>query len=384
MKDVLSLKQYVKQVEESLDQNTPRFYGERNKQFKRMAEVSRWLLAALGIGTSIWFMSALLLKLFPEWVAVGVAGVLLGGWELAKAEMVTVSFRNYYSGIKSSIYLGVLALLFSAGSVYMSVNGAEALYKEMDGEVRKVALVYQQQEDSLWTSLQQEKQDIATKMEAIEKYKETRWGGLLSASENKQLLNYQEQLKTLEEKYHRNEKALREEKVQALALANANTESNAMVFVVMALLVDLLILLVNWYIPYYHKMVVEEMQLLVSREQEDWFTGNYRIQELMQLWKGAPQVMALPQTSSACSETSNEASSAKTVAQEPVQIGFQRPEKPLKTQEESRETGITCESSKHDLIVAAIRGGCRDMRALCRIGFNPLQVKEYLNKYATT
>ena len=93
--------------------------------------------------------------------------------------------------------LGVV-ILFSLGSAYMSVQGAEKVYELTDHRLENMEERHQQKTDSVKTYYQYQNQLIQSKIEAIEKHKPLRWGGLLSGSENQQILNYQDQLVQLE------------------------------------------------------------------------------------------------------------------------------------------------------------------------------------------
>jgi hypothetical protein len=70
-------------------------YHERFAGLRTIALGGRALLPSLSIITGSFFLASVLSQLVPVWLALGLAGLLLVAWELAKAHLLTISFENH-------------------------------------------------------------------------------------------------------------------------------------------------------------------------------------------------------------------------------------------------------------------------------------------------
>jgi hypothetical protein len=228
----------------------------------------------------------------------------------------------------------------------MSVRGAAQLHERLDDRSRRLADVHTQEVDSLRRYYGQQVATLEQRIAGIEQHKGKRWGGLLSGSENRQILNYQAQISQVQEKEAAALASLQAGQASAMAATQEQAGFHLVAVVVLAALVDLFIILCAWYAVYFDYQTAKESDALhqaqkvsVSLEDLQTLVGQYV------LGRG-DRVELAP---------------AEVVAQK-NSIGFSLGQQLVSRQETEKKPGQSSASG----LLAAIRSGCRDYRKLMR------------------
>ena len=295
---------------------------ERFYSLQVICTYSRFILPVFSIATGCFFISSLLYSVTSNFLlSIIVSIVLLTLYEAMKINILHIGLKCYYEKYKLGSALLILSIPLAMGSAFISIQGAKEIYVRNDTSSQLVDQYYNHQMDS-----------IGNKIAELEALKPSRWGGLLSKSENTMILNYQNEIK-----------ALRAERRQELNTSVNNTTYNKYIIGCIAATVELLIMLSVWFYIFYFYMCYKEQQVLNT-------PFEFR-------------------TSNQNQSFENKKLNSKTVA---MPIGFQ-------SKSVERRDG----ESKEKEIERAIRGGMKDFRTLMRtFKLNVNQTRKYINKYS--
>ncbi|GAA4824742.1 hypothetical protein [Algivirga pacifica] len=313
--DFLSKVSYHRQVELANDRFAFKPFAVRFRKLKLYAIIGRLLLPVISIATGMTFMSSLLHGIVPHTLAaVFSGGLLLALMEGMKADTLKIGFEGLYGGRKWVATLLLAGVLMSGLSIYVSVNGAKELYYLMDDKEAMVTNTYQQEMDSVRTHYVAATQEIESKIEEINQRQYQRPNQFLYASERKAILNYQEQLLGVAAEKATAEQELKASFKEQKGEIIADTSFNAFRFAVLAGLIDLLIILSNWFLVYFDYQVVMENDALRKIEATE---KRHKLSEYTTRYE-------LPKQSLLRQKTENIPQPTKEEEEAPRVIGFQQ------------------------------------------------------------
>ena len=338
------------------------------KLLKQLSIVGRYTLPSLSILAGITFVALRLKPLVNLWeVAIAFALILLILWETVKSELIRISFESFYQKSKTVLGLFLMTLTFTGVSIYVSVQGAGELYQLADQSKEQLHHQYLIEKNSISSAYQESIHVINTKIAGIEKHKTKRWGGLLSGSENQQILNYQEQIDKLQ--------LAEQEAVSQLTLSyqanlqnlNQNQHFNTKAIYAIAALIDLLIVLAGWFCVFFDFKIIQELQICMQ-DQEPIELQTHDLSRMAEFFRYYY------------------ANQQKLLNQKDIDlpsIGFKPKTNPGNQENSSKNKNLHHNSVEDKLIrlIDLIRNGERDMRILTAVGFNPKQVKSYVERY---
>jgi hypothetical protein len=257
-----------------------------------------------------------------------------------------------------------LALGLSAGSVFVSVHGAQELHARIDHRYQQLTqqLAHEVQElqrfhDNRIQHLEDELRDYK---------KSVSWRGqinMANTTNQKVIANYNQRIA---------------DEVQALTKQTTDHEQqreqikekvvfHRYTFASLALLIDLLILLSGWFLVYYDYRTLEETHSL--QQHERFSLDMAEIQEILGAKTLATHATTSPEPVSLFQRT----------------IGFELKKKheEARTTHDHASLSNTTYQDRYTSLIADIKAGVRDYRSLCkRHSVNVLTVKKFMEKYA--
>ncbi|OHX65130.1 hypothetical protein [Flammeovirga pacifica] len=337
----IELANYIKLVDSYAELLESRPYGMRYKALYKTVHVLVYFLPIMSICSGVWFVKSTFDLLFQPMVALITSGIVILIWEYAKSVSISSLFQSKYRKEPIGL-LTILALLFSLGSIYFSCKGIDQWYVEVKLDTTEITANYASEKSSLDSIADTRKSFYEIKLLHLDKASKKRWGQMLSKEENLRVLQYEDRLRQIDLNLQNDKKKLEDTYQTNLKKLRNESEEPRIILVILFLLIDLGIAFGYWFIVYYQYQSVNELSTLIKIK-PDWKTalttlhqelhdhdikhGNYND-------KGG-----LPSTD------------------------------PLSSIKE-----------KEEALLSAIHNGCRDMRKLCSLGFNPSQVKQALKE----
>jgi hypothetical protein len=237
-------------------------YHVRYSALLTSAKIARVVLPALSIATGCLFLAETLGTALPVWLAVALSVACVSLLEVVKGNILTLSFEGIVTSSKAGFGLLVVSVLIAGGSVFLSVSGVKVLHQRLDTSTSDLQTVHGLNSDSLKAHYSEQIQAVDRRIQAIEQHKGKRWGGLLSASENKQILAYQSQIEALRTEQAEQLTALQAEQFTERNRTTEQARFNGAMFVALAVSVELLILLCGWFVVYFDFMTLKESERL--------------------------------------------------------------------------------------------------------------------------
>lgn len=264
------------------------------RQLFQTAKYGRGLFHLFSISTGLTFLALLIdaaLNLFP--LSLLLAGLLLAFWEVGKTVILTNLFIAYYgsNGKKIPYALSAIGAIFLAGSVFCSIEGAKSFYQANDTQTIRLQALHTIQADSLNGIYTVQTKAIDARIKDIEANKPKRWGGLLSASENKQILNYQNQIDRLEQEQGKAMAGLKEVQEKQLLESNSKVSFNVWAFATLTGINEALILLIAWFLVFYDYQTAIESEALASPPMEFSLQSVQKLIETIAIASSGEQVL---------------------------------------------------------------------------------------------
>jgi len=262
------IRKFFKQIENKaiVERAKERFaykpFYENYRSLYANALIARYLFHLFSILTAVTFVSVLLLNILPEIAALAVAALLLTLWEVGKGGIIQQFFVAYYGSGKANVALAALGLTFLSGSVFCSIEGAKDFYQMQDKSIANLEATHSSALDSINSFYTAKVATMQSKIGALEALKPKRWGGLLSASENKMILNYQQQIEQMEVQRAAELAAAKERQGNELLLASEGKEFNTLAFALLTGTNEALILLIGWFLVYFDYRTAKEADLM--------------------------------------------------------------------------------------------------------------------------
>lgn len=322
-------------------------FGERNQSLYRLAQILKFVLPVISILTGVHFMINVFTKVCTPIIACAIAILIIGLLEYIKSVLLTLTFMNKFRN-EPTFLLWIIVLMVSISSIFLSTRGGFEWFvvqsnQKMNQE--KVQLYNEVHFDSVQLI---KAQDYQFKIDQLNQHRKQRWGGMLTTEENKQILFYQQKLAQLEE-----EKKLHSKNAQAYIM---HKKENLLLPIIVILLCcainDILIFWSNWFVVHFKYKVVEEVNTLTSQTFSSSSDFYALFDEIIHVQTSKNQEKQLIEQEKQSVQTTNESCIAQNAQQEQKIMALKK----------------------------AIESGCRDMRRLCSLGFNPKQVKEALSK----
>ncbi|MEH0153309.1 hypothetical protein V6R21_04130 [Limibacter armeniacum] len=342
----------------------------RFASLRNIAIAAKWSLPAVSVATATVFLVSALSTSLPYWVAIPAALLLLTGWEAAKSQLVKLSFEQHYANIKTSQLLFLLALLLSAGSVLMSMEGARKLYHLSDTANEQLMMTQQQQLDSLSKQLQIEVQLLKSEKKQFYKNNTVYLGKgkyALNHTVAKNYADYDNRISKLQQQLHQEKQQLIEKHKNEQQLQQADSHYQGWVIGIMAVVLDIMIVLAGWFVVFFDYRVLQE-EMLVNKTST--LKNGFPVQEtvakqLLDNWRITPDV-ATPAVST-----------VKKQEKRKDKIGFSMPDTTVKNRD-IQDKSATDFSGLAD----AVKSGIRDYRFLMHeFRANVLQVKQVIEQY---
>jgi len=169
--------------------------------------------------------------------------------------------------------------------VFCSIEGAKQFYTIQDTRINQLKEIQVNSVDSLNRIYNAQEAALRGEIEAINKNKVNRWGGLLSGSENKQILNYQKEIEQLQDGKNEGIKALTAKQNGQLDTVSQKTYFNIKVFAIITAINEALILIICWFMVYYDYRTAKFSESVYSEPIEFTLPA---IQRLLQLTTSIP------------------------------------------------------------------------------------------------
>lgn len=337
-----------------------------------MAKYGRLVFNSFSIATGLTFLALLIDSgLGLLYAALALAVLLLSFWELGKTSILEKAFTAFYRNEKAPLALSALGLLFLGASVYCSIEGAKSFYQANSKAGQELEALHQQQTDSIRQGYGLKIEAIAQSIKDIEANKPTRWGGLLSGSENRQILNYQGQIERLESKREAELQALADtQQKEAQALAE-NTSFNTWGFAALAGVNEALILLIAWFLVYYDYRTAQESEAITTPPISFDVPTIQKLLHMVAIDSGTEQLLL---------------NSHGARGQSSIGFHSQRPASAAAgNRQKTGEEGESGSASAANGLMADIGNGVRDFRYLMRKHrVNVLTVKEAIDLYESS
>ena len=151
-------------------------------KLKKLVAVLRPSLSVFSIVTGFGFLYYQFCTYINIYIAVVLSLILLVGIELIKAELSTLAFKRAYIRTNGlSFALALFALAFFGLSVFLSVNGAKEIYKQLDTKTNTHQTATYQKTDSIRSYFDNQ---IGTERKALEDFKQSvSWNGKININD---------------------------------------------------------------------------------------------------------------------------------------------------------------------------------------------------------
>ena len=254
------------QVQKAKDRFQFKPYFQKYKGLKITANILQVLLPVFSIATGTLFLSSILSELMPIYGLALILGLgLIALLEYSKAYLVNVGFTDFYTS-KLNILALCFVLVLASLSAFTSLQGIKELHKKLDTSLSTLADNQATQEDSIRSyfdyQIESTKEELASFKASIT------WNGKINMHNQanaKTINGYSNQLEILQKD---KSKALAEVKtlhgIQSEATSNA-TGFNLIIVISIIALVEVCILLANWFVIYYDYQTAKQAETLASQ-----------------------------------------------------------------------------------------------------------------------
>jgi len=248
-----------KELEKNKDRVSFKFDSQRLRPLYNLALAGRPLFATFSIATALTLITLLFNQLFNIfWLSLSLALVLLVVWEYSKALLFQNALETHYSKTNAT-WLFLAVSLFSVGSFVFSIFGAKDLVELSQNKEVIIFTDYKKQEDSINILYENKLSNINSSIANIEQFRAK--NGWLSTSNTSTLAHLQKQYEeTANDK--KNIIAQIEQKQSADINKNkAETGNVSVIFIILAIVLESLLVLCNWFVSFYRYTMVKDYSL---------------------------------------------------------------------------------------------------------------------------
>lgn len=335
----VELASYIQKVNSYAELLESRPYGMRYKALYRTVKILTYILPILSMCSGFWFIKSTFNLLLSPFVALWVSFLIVLIWEISKSVNIASLFASKYRKEPIGLLL-LLSIIFSVGSIYFSCKGIDQWYVEVKLDTTEITENYQTKITSLDSSADLRKSFYELKLEQLDKASKSRWGQMLTKEENLRVLQYEDRLRMIDLHLQEDKEVLNNNYQKQLESAYQESKEPRLILIALFLLIDLGIVFGYWFIVYYRYQSVKELNTLVKIK-PNWKTALTTLHQELHDHD---------------IEHGNHNDKGGLQSTDPLS--------PIKKKEEA--------------LLSAIKNGCRDMRKLCSLGFNPAQVKQAL------
>ncbi|NME66590.1 hypothetical protein [Flammeovirga aprica] len=314
-------------------------FGIRNRNLYFFSFICSRILPLLSIMSGVTYIGLVMNQVFNIHTALVIATVFIIGWEFLKGELMYSFFRKKFISKVNYFELSLILFLI-IGSTFFSYNGATSYYHNLSDQSYEIKQNLNEQLAKIDSTAHEQTALYTLKINNLERNKKKRWGNLLTKEENEQIILYQKEINTIQNNTL-TEKAVLKDKAQEIIDAKIkDAEIPLLLIGFLFAIVDLLIGSAYWYTIYYKYESIREVEWMVKSKE----TGNIYTESIKRHWE------------------------EETVEKPTIEID----------QNEEAELKIP-EDEKWIELIKALKEGGSDMRSLCRLGFNPRQIKKVKN-----
>lgn len=370
-KQLLESKNYQKSVKKAEKRFEPKPFAIQFKPLLNIALVSRFILPLFSVITGTLFLANVfesMLDFFIVSLALGFVLVVL--LEYSKTSLLQIAFPQLVSG-QNKAYIGVfiLALCFTLGSGYLSINGSETIYNKLDTTIKDTEQKHLLEKEALKLEYDEK---INTLTQELRDYKKSvSWKGhinMTNKANQKIISSLNSRIEALESEKVKEINQLTADQNSTVNTVFNTVETHIFIVLIIVSLIEVFIILVNWFIVYYDFKIISEKEI-ITEPQKVTFSVN-DIQNLL---------------STFIHNTTNQYSLSSALS-EPTTIGFQ----PSLSNNHSVNknavySGKNTETLSSELsgLISDIKSGLLDYRTLSKKHkVNFTTIKEHIEKYA--
>ncbi len=258
-------------------QNRFRFkpFFEKYAGLNTTARVLQVLLPLISISTGIVFLRLVLQNIVPHvYLAYIFAAALIGLLEFSKSYLLNIAFTDFYAGLRGYVELLIASALIFA-SAYTSLNGIKEIHQHFDKSLLNLSEIQATQKDSLVkyfdNQIQSVKNDLTAFRAAVS------WQGkinMFNEANATTIKNYSNQITLLQ-----SEKSKALGQLTALHQAQTQTTANAAGFnlwvvICVIALIELCILIANWFIIFYDYQTAKQAETLKAGQNDLLISGD--------------------------------------------------------------------------------------------------------------
>ena len=318
---------------------------------------------------------------FARWFGLGLGVVLLSSLEVFKGRLLNSGFESLYRGSRLSAALLLLfAFVLVGASVFASLRGAEVAHNNLDSHVDEALTAHKAKRDSILSPLIEAVKHEET---LLAEYKNSvSWRGKIDMSNKatqKTVEARETAISTAYGIYSERYKELDQERLELLKSAKNTFKSRHSWVLWVVALVELLILVSNWFLVYYDYQTQLEADLIERNLSDQQITLKHS--DFQDFWRG----LILPNAHLLAGSNGSHSN-----VPEPTQIGFKSnvpnltpkpkedtskpPEKPADEPKPEPKTERMNVSkledylAKHSDVVDAINEGLTESKVLERTG----------------
>lgn len=267
-----SAKEDVRKESSKLEFKT--FYQKHKRLVKVLPFIHYGLFSVFSIGTAIFYLSDKVFSMLPIMeLALILSFALLAIYEFLKSYLFSNLFQSWFYSVihhgkgTANLFLGFACLLMLSGSVFLSVSGAKVAALKLADKSTLIQKQGNASLDSLNAVYASKISKYEQSIQKIEANKPKRWAGLLSNSENKQILNIQKRIDQTEDE---RKAAIKNASISITINANkslSKAENTAIVIMCISLINESLIVVCVWFGWFYSYKVRKEKETLASNSQ---------------------------------------------------------------------------------------------------------------------
>jgi hypothetical protein len=301
------------------------------------AKILIWLLPLVSITTGLVFLGAMLQNIVPNlYLSYIFAGTLIALLEYAKSYLLGISFTDFYAGLKSYGALAV-ALLLTCISAYTSLQGVKEIHKQMDKSLIHLEDNQVSQADSLRTYF--DKQLSSTKNDLAGFKASITWKGkidMYNKANANTIQDYSQQITQLQQDKAKTLTELTRLHQKQTSATEQATGFNLVVVICIIAIIEILILIANWFVVFYDYMTAKQAEVLQGSKNSIYLD----IDSLQESFLSFMQATGLN-----ANMTNPSSPSSPPISPKPFSIGFQRNDTSINTDtlhhtENQQDTGI--------------------------------------------
>lgn len=247
-------------------QNRFRFkpFFEKYRGLNILSKILQYLLPVFSIATGTLFLSTILQDIIPVfYIAVIFSVVLIIFLEYSKNYILDIAFTDCYAGLKNySSFLIALVLCVLSG--FVSLNGVKELHSKMDTQIRDLDVNQSDAKDSLVNYYDSQIKESKKRLVSIPTA--VTWQKSVDDANSKQVQNLSDEITMLQRQ--------KADDISSINTLHANQKGstlqasgfNLSIVIVIICLVELIILIANWFVIFYDYQTAKQAQILTKNQ----------------------------------------------------------------------------------------------------------------------